>query len=266
MRFDSAARRPLWSALLLVVLASPLAARGADFHHVHLRAEDPRVAIDWYIEHMGGTATKLAGMDAVAFGDVTVLFFKGADAFEGSVGSSVDHIGLSFDDLDSKMKAFEEAGLDIVAPARTLGSIKFGFVKDPWGTLIEVMQDHNLLGFHHIHLHATDPDAALGWYADALGGERGKYLGILPAVRYGKIWVLAQKIREEKAPTIGRSLDHLGWSVADLDGLAEKLKAQGVEFTVEPRPFGPARIAFIEGPGGVRIELVQLPGSAAGAD
>ena len=42
-----------------------------------------------------------------------------------------------------------------------------------------------------------------------------------------------------------------------LDAAAVDLKAKGVKFTMEPRPFRNLKIAFIEGPDGVSIELVQ---------
>ena len=44
------------------------------------------------------------------------------------------------------------------------------FIEDPWGVKIELAQDTERLGFHHIHLNAPDPDASLKWYEDMLGG------------------------------------------------------------------------------------------------
>jgi len=205
----------------------------------------------------GAVAEFAPGSKAAVFGQTWVLFFQRPEGFAGSAGSTIDHVGWSFSDLDAKMKGFEAAGIKILAPARQLGPIKFGFIEDPWGTKIEVMQDPELLGFHHVHLHATDPEAMLQWYVDAFGGEITRYGGFLPAVRYGPMWLIAQRQTEEKAATQGRSIDHIGFSFPDLDAAAETLKAQGVTFTMEPRPFRDLRIAFIEGPSGVRIELVQ---------
>ncbi|MBM3946000.1 MAG: VOC family protein [SAR202 cluster bacterium] len=53
-------------------------------------------------------------------------------------------------------------------------------------------------------------------------------------------------------------LDHFGFLVADLDTAVAELKAKGAEFSTEPRalPTG-IKIAFVRGPDGVRIELVQ---------
>jgi hypothetical protein len=59
------------------------------------------------------------------------------------------------------------------------------------------------------------------------------------------------------APTQGRSFDHLGWKFTDLDGATTDLKNSGVSFTMEPTAFRNIRIAFVEGPDAVRIELVE---------
>ena len=122
------------------------------------------------------------------------------------------------------------------------------------------MEDEETLGFHHIHLSSAEPAKTLDWYENVFGGERTKYKGMLDALRYGTVWLLAQNSRgEEVAPTQGRAIDHLGWGFADLDAAAVVLKSKGVNFTMEPRPFRDLKIAFIEGPDGVRIELVQRP-------
>ena len=47
------------------------------------------------------------------------------------------------------------------------GLFKLGFIEDPWGTRIEVVQDPQKLGLHHVHLRAPDPDATLAWYKEA---------------------------------------------------------------------------------------------------
>ena len=43
------------------------------------------------------------------------------------------------------------------------GIFKIGFVEDPWGTRIEVVQDPELLGLHHIHMRGPDTEAIFTW-------------------------------------------------------------------------------------------------------
>lgn len=234
----------------------------AIFHHVHQIASDPAAANDWYLKHLGGTPTKVGPFPAVAYGDTNFLFFKGKEGFAGSAGSSVDHTGFSCKDINAKMKELADAGVEIVAGIEQEGPIKYAFVKDPWGTLIEILEDPEIDGFHHIHLATTDPQTTLNWYVNAFGGEITKFAGIVPGIRYGDAWVLVKKVAEQPAPTKGRSIDHVSWGFFDLDAAAVDLKAKGVKFASEPIAFGGGKIAFIEGPDGVRIELVG-PGPKA---
>lgn len=240
--------------LLAVLLC--FGAQAADWHHIHLSAPDTAAAATWYADNFDGTAAKFGPLDVTVVQGTTIGFQKLPEGFPGSVGSSVDHIGFSVEDLEAKIKAFEDGGTKILVPVRSIGTFKLAFIEDPWGTKIEVVQDPDIIGFHHIHLHTPDPDATLAWYADAFGGEVTKFLGFLPAIKYNGIWLIAQKTKA-KEPTKGRAIDHLGWSFGDLDKAAEELKAKGVKFTLEPMAFQNLKISFIEGPDGVRIELVQ---------
>ena len=158
------------------------------------------------------------------------------------------------------MASYEAAGVKIVSEVRDVqGKFKFAFVEDPWGTKIEVMEDPETLGLHHIHLKGPEPEKIFTWYESAFGGERTKFHGLLPALRYDDhLWLLVQSSQgEEMAPTRGRSIDHLGWNFPDLAAAQEELTAKGVKFTKAVRPFKSTKIAFVEGPGGVRIELVE---------
>lgn len=258
--------RVLSTLLFSIVLAgSATAAEGAHWHHLHLGAPDPAEAAAWYARNLGGEAVKYGPWDIAVFGETLVVIAKRTGPQEGSVGSSVDHVGWSFADLDAKMKEFEAAGVKILAPAMSLGKIKFGFIEDPWGTKIEVMQDPDLLGFHHVHLHVTDPAADQAWYAKAFGGEVTRYAGVLPAVKFPGMWLIFQKTPQAKAPTMGRSVDHLGWRFDNLEEGIAHLKSVGIEPKAAPAQFGALKFAFIEGSGGVRIEVLENEVSAAAA-
>ena len=99
-------------------------------------------------------------------GDTRLIFLKN-DKGQPSTGSALDHLGFSFADLDAKMKEFEAAGIKVVTPVRDVpGLFKLGFIEDPWGTRIEVVQDTEKLGLHHVHLRGPDPAATLAFYKD----------------------------------------------------------------------------------------------------
>ena len=158
----------MWTRFALVLVMAVVAqwpdlARAADYHHVHLAAPNTEEAAQWYITHMGCQALSCRN-DACRFGATQVNFIV-REPTGGSQGSGLDHSGISFPDLAAKMQELEAAGIDITMPLRDIpGLFKLRFVEDPWGTRIEVVEDPEYLGFHHVHLRAADPDAALQWY------------------------------------------------------------------------------------------------------
>lgn len=50
---------------------------------------------------------------------------------------------------------------------------------------------------------------------------------------------------------------HFGYVVPDVDAAHGQLVDAGVEFVMEPKTFGDLKIAFLESPSGVRIELIE---------
>jgi catechol 2,3-dioxygenase-like lactoylglutathione lyase family enzyme len=147
----------------------------------------------------------------------------------------------------------------VTAPVGEVSGLwKRAAIEDPWGTKIELVQDPGSLGFHHLALRVPDPEESLKWYVTAFGGERGKMKSRIDGVKYGKIWLLLLK-GDGVVPSQGHSIDHLGFRPTNLESAAVALKANGVKFTMEPRvnASNGHHIAYVEGPGGIRIELVQ---------
>jgi catechol 2,3-dioxygenase-like lactoylglutathione lyase family enzyme len=242
------------------------------YDHIHLNVPDPAAACTWYEKNFGGKRITEAP-DRLMFGSTRFMFLRNANG-KPSAGSALDHVGFSFPDLDAKMKEFEAAGVKITSPARDVaGLFKLAFVEDPWGTRIEVVQDPELLGLHHVHMRGPDPDQVLSWLLEKFGGKRQQLKGRIDAVRYdaegfSSMWILVQK--GEAEPSIGHAIDHIGWrSTKPLTDTVAELKGKGVELTSEPRPLnlpnGPSiNFAYVAGPAGARIELVERPGLKPG--
>jgi catechol 2,3-dioxygenase-like lactoylglutathione lyase family enzyme len=120
--------------------------------------------------------------------------------------------------------------------------------------------------FDHIHIISEDPHTAAAWYADKLGGEIIKSDEVYGAPQIyvafagAAIIVRGRRAGEDpkKKPHLQWGIDHFGFQVGeDFDGFCDGLRKKGVTFTLEPKDFNPTtRIAFIEGPDGVNIELV----------
>jgi len=112
----------------------------------------------------------------------------------------------------------------------------------------------------HIHLRVTDPDAVAAWFEEMLGAEPVRMPDRVDVILGGqKIFLLkAPGTDKPSPPHPHRGLDHFGVRVKDIDKVAEYLKAKGVRFTTEPQTPRPGiRLAFIEGPEGISIEILE---------
>ena len=252
--------------------AGSASAQTFPYDHIHVNVPDPAAAANWYEKNFGGRRITEAP-DRLMFGSTRFMFLRKADA-KPSGGSAIDHVGFSFADLDAKMKEFEAAGIKIVTPTREVaGLFKLAFVEDPWGTRIEVVQDPELLGLHHVHMRGPNPEDVFTWLLAKFGGERTKLKGRLDALKYSAagfsdMWILVQ--RGDAEPSEGHAIDHIGWrSTGPLAKTIDDLRAKGVTVTREPGPLtlpnGPSiNFSYVAGPAGARIELVERPGLKPG--
>ena len=243
------------------------------YDHIHLNVPDTAAASAWYEKNIPGGRRITEAPDRIMYGSTRLMFLRNATA-KPSAGSAIDHIGFSVADLDAKMKEWEAAGIKITTPVREVpGLFKLGFIEDPWGTRIEVVQDPELLGLHHLHLRNPNPDEGFAWLLDKFGGKKMQMKGRLDGIRYdydgfSSVWILITK--GEAEPSIGHAIDHIGWrSVGPLADTINGLRAKKVEVTSEPRPLplpnGPTiNFSYVAGPAGARIELVERPGLKPG--
>ena len=262
-----------FSGLVIGAPSAQTPAATYPYDHIHLNVPDPAVASVWYEKNIPGGRRITEAPDRIMYGSTRLMFLRNATA-KPSAGSAIDHIGFSVADLDAKMKEWEAAGIKVTTPVRDVpGLFKLGFIEDPWGTRIEVVQDAELLGLHHVHLRNPNPDEGYAWLLDKFGGKRQQLKGRLDAVRYdydgfSSVWVLITK--GEAEPSIGHAIDHIGWrSVGPLADTINSLRAKKVEVTSEPRPLTlpngpPINFSYVAGPAGARIELVERPGLKPG--
>ena len=240
-----------------------------DFDHVHLTAPDTMAAAKWYNDLFGGKLGKSGPFDAVFYGN-DILKVRGGEPTSGSGATSVDHIGFSVEDVAATLEQCEAAGGKVVGAARHVeaAGFTFGFCEDPWGTRIEVIDDMNhggAPGLHHIHVFSGEAVATVAWYAKQFGGEVVPFKGLAPlhSILYDnggdETWLIVNQVPGERTGTDGTVVDHIGWHTTEYDPWLERLRANGVKFVEEPRELDDGhRIAFIEGPDGTKIEVVEL--------
>ena len=235
------------------------------YDHIHLTASNAQEAVNWYVKHFGGSAGGFNRGDAdrveyptdrVFYGDLSIIFFERAPT-GGSIGTGVDHIGFSMENVEEITAAAVADGGSQIGDFVEFSGMQIAFIEDPWGTKIELINDSETRGLHHIHLSSADPEGTLSWYENIFGGDIVQWKGVLPAINYSEVWLIVARANGEVAPTQGRSMDHLGWAADNLDDFGQNLIRNDVDFTMEPRPFRGIRISFIEGPDDVRIEVVE---------
>jgi catechol 2,3-dioxygenase-like lactoylglutathione lyase family enzyme len=149
------------------------------------------------------------------------------------------------------MQRFAKSGVRIVSGIEKDGPVRYAFIHDPWATLIEVVEDPEIRGFHHIHLASDNPKTTLKWYTDVFGGRVGRFAGLIGGIRYGDTWVLVKGVARPPAPTKGRALDHLVWPVADFDASVKRLEATNAR--IETRPADSS--LFVVSPDSVQLKL-----------
>ena len=251
----------LVAAIVVVGLSVGHAAIGiTGYHNIHIAATDPEAAVEWYVKYLGAVDTN-TGATHVTIGG-TLIAFQQTDAVRPSVGSVIDHYGISVPDIEAAMKRLDGSGAKILSPVREVpGLFKLAFIEDPFGAKVELVQDAEWPGFHHVHLRVVDPTATLAWYEDMVGGTRDKLKGRIEGLRYGGIWLLAQDSEGEKlAPTADRSIRNVAWGITDMDEAAAAFKAVGAKTLVEPFTVDDVvKVAFFQDPNGVSVELLQLP-------
>jgi len=221
---------------LFTILVAPLAAAQTTtpatlpYDHIHLAAPDQAKAVEWYQKNFGGE-TSPEGKDRLFYGKIRFIWLKSETA-KPSAGTAIDHIAFSVADK---------------AP---------GFMEDPWGVKLEIVNDPAVRGLHHVHLRSADPKASLAWYKQRFGGEATKFKGA-DALKYGDMLLLIDK--GDAVPSVGHALDHLGWRVTDLDKTLGDLK--GITVMQGPTELqlatGKVHYSFVVDPVGTKIELVQ---------
>ena len=126
--------------------------------------------------------------------------------------------------------------------------------------------------YDHVHLRSPDPEAAARFFETMFGAEvvRGTYAAgtFYPGqprvyVRLGGQTVLIAPPHhdeptgaEPRFPYFG--LEHIGLTVDDIDAAVADLRAKGADIAVGPMEYSTGtRLAFIRGPEGVMVEIVQ---------
>lgn len=256
-------------AVVALMAAAPETARAAEatVHQIYITTASPSEGVRWYAQHMN--CQPIADRTDTALCGRIELVFVVQPTQGGTQGTGVDHISFSFPDLKAKMTELEKVGVsgagvrlqrfpDGAMVRDVTGLFKLGFIFDPWGTRIELVEDPELLGFHHVHLSATNPLATLAWYSRMFGGKAGKLKGQVDGLLYDGVWVLAARHEDGRpATTQGRAVDQVAFVVKDFDQATADLRKQGITVRDLRGSRDGAKGALLGGPDNVRVAVVE---------
>jgi catechol 2,3-dioxygenase-like lactoylglutathione lyase family enzyme len=119
--------------------------------------------------------------------------------------------------------------------------------------------------FHHLHLNATDPAAAINFYTSKFDSEKGRFAGLMDAVWAQKSWMLFTKVSSPPIWDLNSAIWHFGWGAEDMKATYQKQLDSGTKF-FEPLAdisdiggnkgaTGLFYYAYVEGPDHALIEL-----------
>ncbi|SRR5579871_4086345 len=288
----------LFLLLLAALMQTPAPpAPLAHFHHLHLNSTDPAVAIAFYTSHLESEKRKFAGgPDALYDHNAWLLFNKVSAPPKREVTSAIWHMGWGGgDNMQATYQHQLDLGAKFFVPITDIsdqcdgkggnGRFWFAYLDAPDHALIELnttaATNHY---FDHVHLLSEDAIAASDWYVKEFGLMRrgtpsrevrsrcGRQTAPAASMMLDDVNIIIYPVGNAKAAfpdwwkdrteleaPAGHSIDHMAFSVADLDATVARLKADNVKVLAGPAkiPGTAVRSAMIEGPDRIDIELVE---------
>lgn len=246
------------SAATLLAQTAPPNESGISLGHIHFVVSDPEATKKAWIDVFGATPSKAGSLDLLKIPGIFIIVSKANTPPSGpTMGSTVNHIGIAVKDYAATKAKADAAGL----PWRELTKDVQAFCTFPEGVTVEVMEVKDQaqpVQFHHIHESVPDPEAARAWYVKEFGGKEFTRRGPSALIPGGEADFLRAQMPQ--APTKGRSLDHIGFEVKDLEATLKKLGDDGVTINMPLRDMTKQiglKIAFITDPNGTYIELTE---------
>jgi catechol 2,3-dioxygenase-like lactoylglutathione lyase family enzyme len=235
-------------------LPAPNAA-GVSAGHIHLMVRDPAAHKKIWVDLFGAQVVNSGSLELLKLPGIFLILGQ-AERADGSEGSTLDHFAFRVQDLAGTSAKLKAAGIPLARDddreivANFPDKVKVEFYAAP---TLSVPIEH-----FHVHFYAGDIDTLRAWYAKHFGAAtptatNANAMGV-PGMSFS-----FRKTDTVQAATKGRSLDHIGFEVKDLEAFCKKLAADGVAFESPFRdvPGIGLKIAFLIDPAGTRIELTE---------
>ena len=257
------------SAQLLAAKDGPIV-----YGHHHIAASDIPAQLKFFADTLGGTRMTFGPQkaDVVKFPNV-FIFFRNQKPTGGSKGTTVNHVGFSVTNLRQTLDRVKAAGypiitrsevaatqqvIDDIAPVTATTSIAFVMGPDDVKVeLLENTQQSAPIALHHVHFFGTQNAEMRAWYEKVFGAKPRPAGGTFLVADLPGVALNFSPSPDPVIGTSGRSLEHIGFEVKDLEAFCKKLEAMGIKLSVTYRRAEALGlgVAFVTDPWGTSIEL-----------
>src|SRR5689334_11647781 len=251
------------------------------YGHHHLNTTNMDAQKKFFVATLGGTLVQIGSGDRqqeiIKFPNVLIFFRPMQAPTGGSIGTTVNHIGFSVPDLKVLVPKIKANGFKMITSDSVAANVKvaddiaaqspttnLAFALGPEDVkveFVEVKSQKAPIQLHHIHFFGQMNTEMQAWYAKTFGATMLKANPNSTFVQdqLPGLFLNFTPTPEPTVGTTGRSIDHIGFEIKNLEAFSKKLEAQGIKldrpYTKVPQ-LGIA-IAFIKDPWGTNIEMTE---------
>ena len=249
------------------------------YGHHHLNTTNMDAQKKFFVDTLGGKLVKFGqnNQEIIEFPNVLIFFRPMQAPTGGSIGTTVNHIGFSVPDLKPLILKIKANGFKMITTDSVAATVKvtgdiaaaspttnIAFALGPEDVkveFVEVRDQKSPIQLHHIHFFSQQNTQMQAWYAKTFGAT------LVPpnpgsAFLQDQLPGVALNFSPSPTPTVGttgRSIDHIGFEIRNLEAFTKKLEADGIKLD---RPYTKVSalgiaIAFIKDPWGTNIEMTE---------
>ncbi len=254
----------LWATSATAQLVEPNQV-GVRMGHIHLAVKDVDAQKAFWTSMMGGKLVKNGPLELIEFPGVYIMLRK-AEPAGPPAGSVINHFGFIVKDMPAELAKWKAANLQI-DPTDNPNEV---YLIAPDGIRVEVYGEPSLptpVSMNHIHFATVEVAPIKSWYVKAFGANPGrrpciaciKSPRMIEADDLPGVNLSFAQAPTAQLPTKGRSLDHIGFEVDNLEAFVASLEAKGIKIEAPIRsvPDTKLKIAFLTDPWGTYIELTE---------
>ena len=257
------------SAQLLAAKDGPIV-----YGHHHIAASDIPAHLKFFADTLGGTRMTFGPQkaDVVKFPNV-FIFFRNQKPTGGSKGTTVNHVGFSVPNLRQTLDRVKAAGYPIITRSEVAATqqvvddiaavnatTSIAFVMGPDEVKVELLENKQQtapIALHHVHFFGTQNAEMRAWYEKVFGAKPRPAGGTFLVADLPGVALNFSPSPDPVIGTSGRSLEHIGFEIKDLEAFCKRLEAMGIKLSVTYRRAEALGlgVAFVTDPWGTSIEL-----------